>query len=443
MDAVETVAYAEAPASASADRAASRYWTLTLLVLIATISMVDKAFVTVLFDPIKQEFGLSDRQVGSLTTAFSIFFGVAGIALGMAADRTNRRNLLTACMIFWSFATVGGGMATSFLQLFVLRFLVGAGESGATPSALSMISDLFRARERATAVGIYYFSTPLGSGIALTVGAIVAHAHGWRTTMMLAGLPGLLLSLLFLLTVKEPRRLGADGAIEREAAPPLRETLRFILAQRSLLHIAAGITLVTIAINGFGMWMFPFFTRVDNVPGTSAGWQISLATYPASALAISLIGIAADRLAPKDERWRVWLPAILSFACLPMAIAAVTAGDPLIGLIFTGIWMAVATGWYGAGYGVCQALVRPRMRATLNSILLLLTTLLGFGLGPFLTGAISDGLAPSMGVRSIGYGMVATNLLAVWAGVHFLLAGRRLKRDLEAGAARTTGGLEP
>jgi MFS family permease len=439
MDVVETVAYAEVAANKPADRIAGRYWTLTLLVLIATISMVDKAFVTVLFDPIKQEFDLTDRQVGSLTTAFSIFFGVAGIGLGMAADRTNRRNLLTGCMIFWSFATVGGGMAATFLQLFILRFLVGAGESGATPSALSMISDLFRARERATAVGIYYFSTPLGSGIALTVGALVAHAYGWRTTMMLAGLPGLLLSLLFLLTVKEPRRLSTDGAIEREAAPPLGETFRFILSQRSLLHVAAGITLVTISINGFGMWMFPFFTRVDHVPGTSAGWEISLATYPASALAIFLTGIAADRLAPRDERWRVWLPAILAFACLPMAIAAVSAGDPLIGLVFTGVWMAVATGWYGAGYGVCQALVRPRMRATLNSILLLLTTLLGFGLGPFLTGAISDWLAPSMGVRSIGYGMIATNLLAVWAGIHFLLAGRSLGHDLATVTVRTGG----
>lgn len=433
MDAAEAVTYDIASDGAS-DRASARYWTLTLLVLIATISMVDKAFITVLFDPIKQEFGLSDRQVGSLTTAFSIFFGVAGIALGMAADRTNRRNLLAGCMIFWSFATIGGGMAASFLQLFTLRFLVGAGESGATPSALSMISDLFRSRERATAVGIYYFSTPIGSGIALTVGAIVAHAYGWRTTMMLAGLPGLLLTLLFLLTVKEPRRLSADGAVEGEAAPPLRETLRFILSQRSLLHIAAGITLVTISINGFGMWMFPFFTRVDHVPGASAGWQISLATYPASALAIFLIGVAADRLAPRDERWRVWLPAILSLACLPAAIAAVSAGDPLVGLIFTGLWMAVATGWYGAGYGVCQALVHPRMRATLNSILLLLTTLLGFGLGPFLTGTISDWLAPSLGAHSIGYGMVTTNLLAVWAGIHFLLAGRKLQSDLAVAA---------
>ena len=78
MDVVEAVSYGEVARETPVAASASRYWTLTLLVLIATISMVDKAFVTVLFDPIKHEFGLSDRQVGSLTTAFSIFFGVAG-----------------------------------------------------------------------------------------------------------------------------------------------------------------------------------------------------------------------------------------------------------------------------------------------------------------------------------------------------------------------------
>ena len=113
---------------------------------------------------------------------------------------------------------------------------------------------------------------------------------------------------------------------------------------------------------------------------------------------------------------------------LPAAAALgprILVDDPLpTGLFFTGVWMVAATAWFGAGYGVCQALVQPRMRATLNAILLLLTTVLGFGMGPLLTGMISDWLAPTVGIRSVGYGMAATNLLAVWAGVHFLLAAR-------------------
>ena len=143
-----------------------------------------------------------------------------------------------------------------------------------------------------------------------------------------------------------------------------------------------------------------------------------------------LVGIAADRLSRRDERWRVWIPAMLAFACFPLAFAAVAIRDPLIALVFTGFWMVGGTAWYGAAYGAAQTLVQPRMRATMAAILLLLTTLLGFGVGPLLTGTISDYFAPTVGVMSVGYGMVGANLLALWGGVHFLLASRNLRRDL-------------
>jgi MFS family permease len=414
-----------------------RNWTLALLFLMATFSMVDKMLITVLLDPIKRELYLSDTELGLLTgISFSLFFAVAGIPLGIAADRGNRRNLIAICITIWSLATVACGFTTGFLQLLGLRFVVGAGESGATPSAVSMISDLFRAGERARALAIYYLFTPVGSGIGLSVGAILVQAIGWRDTVIAAGLPGLAIVLVLLSTVREPVRLSIGGEVDRALAPPLVDTLRFIVRQRSLLHLGAAITLVTIAVNGFGMWMFPFFTRVDHLAPGSAGWEISLATYPASAVGMILVGALSDRLAARDERWRVWIPAILSFACLPAAIAAVTSPDPVVALAFTGLWMVAGISWFGASYAACQSLVPPRMRATLSAILLLLTTLLGFGFGPLITGRISDLMAPSVGSRSVAYGMVGANLLAVWGGVHFMLAAKRLRPDLAKIARR-------
>jgi MFS family permease len=431
MDALSEAGYHNIAESRAAVPA-WRYWTLFLLVAMATFSMVDKMAIGVLLDPIKRDFDLNDKQLGLLTgIAFSLFFAIAGIPLGIVADRGNRRNLIAICISVWSLATAACGLTTGLGQLLSLRLIVGAGEAGATPSAVSMISDLFPARERAKALAIYYLFTPIGSGIGLTVGAILVTAYGWRTTLILAGLPGLLIVLILLLTVKEPRRLNTHGAVDRSAeAPPFREALKFIATQRSLLHIGAAITLVTTAVNAFGMWMFPFFTRVDHIPPATAGWQISVATFPASGAGMILVGILADRLAQRDERWRVWIPAMLAFSCFPLAVAAVSAKSPLVGLMFTGFWMVGGTAWYGASYAACQTLVQPRMRATVSSILLLLTTLLGFGVGPLLTGAISDFFAPSVGVMSVGYGMAGANLLALWSGVHFLLAARSLRRDL-------------
>jgi MFS family permease len=437
MDALSGTGYRNLAADAhlaDAGRAepAWRYWTLALLVAMATFSMVDKMLLAVLIDPLKREFGMNDTQAGVLTgISFSLFFALAGIPMGIAADRVHRRNLIAVCMTVWSLATVACGMTTGFAQMLALRFVVGAGESGATPAAVSMISDMFQARERAKAIAIYYMMTPFGSGIGMTVGAILVHLYGWRTTFYMAGVPGLLVVLILLLTSKEPRRLTAHGGADVGGrAPPVMDTLRFIFGRPSLLHLGAAITLVTIAINAFGMWMFAFFTRVHGIPPQTAGWEISLATYPGSAVGIVVVGMAVDRLARRDERWRVWIPAMLASACFPLALAAVGIGDSLTALIFTGIWMVGGTAWYGAAYGACQSLVQPRMRATLASILLLLTTLLGFGIGPLLTGTISDHFAPSAGAMSVGYGMAGANLLALWGGVHFALAGRSLRRDL-------------
>ena len=436
MDALSETGYrnlAADTADAGVVTPAWRYWTLALLVAMATFSMVDKMLIAVLIDPLKHDFGLTDTQAGVLTgISFSLFFALAGIPMGIAADRLHRRNLIAVCMTIWSLATIACGMTTGFAQMLTLRFVVGAGESGATPSAVSMISDLFQAKERAKAIAIYYMSTPFGSGIGMTVGAILVHLYGWRTTLYMAGIPGMLVVLILLFTVKEPKRLTVHGGADLGGtAPPLRQTLRFIASQRSLLHLGAAITLVTIAINAFGMWMFTFFTRVHGIAPQTAGWEISLATYPASAIGMVLVGIAVDRLSSRDERWRVWIPAMLAFACFPLALAAVGIRNPLIALVFTGIWMVGGTAWYGAAYGACQSLVHPRMRATMAAILLLLTTLLGFGIGPLLTGSISDYFKPSVGVMSVGYGMVGANLLALWGGLHFMLAGRTLRRDLD------------
>lgn len=434
MDALSETGYQNLAADAHTGAAAPawRYWTLALLVAVATFAMVDKMLMAVLIDPLKREFGMSDTQAGVLTgISFSLFFALAGIPMGIAADRIHRRNLIAICMTIWSLATIACGMTTGFAQMLALRFVVGAGESGATPSAISMISDLFQAKERAKAVAIYYMSTPFGSGLGMTVGAILVHHYGWRATLYLAGVPGLLVVLILLLTVREPKRLTVQGGSDLAGhAPPIGETLSFILGRRSLLHLGAAITLVTIAINAFGMWMFTFFTRVHGIPPQTAGWEISVATYPASAIGMVLVGIAVDRLSRRDERWRVWIPAMLGFACLPLAVAAVGIANPLIALVFTGIWMVGGTAWYGAAYAACQSLVQPRMRATIAAILLLLTTLLGFGIGPLLTGTISDYFASSAGVMSVGYGMAGANLLALWGGFHFLAAGRSLRPDL-------------
>lgn len=409
-----------------------RHTTLALLTLVATFNIFDKALFQVMADPIKREFALSDTQVGLLGgLTFGLFFALGGIPFGMMADRFNRRNLLAACLAFWSLVTLGCGVAVNFVMLLACRSMVGAGEAGSGPSAMSMISDLFPQRERATATAIYNIAVPLGSGLSLTLGGWAVQAIGWRQTLISAGVAGIVLALIVLVTVREPLRRNVRGLIDSAVVPPLGKTLLFILGQRALLHVAAALVLIQVAINGYGMWMFAFFTRFHGLSSAAAGLNVTLAILPASIIAMVGTAALADRLAKRDVRWWVWLPALVVAFAFPASYFAVTADTVLGGLIGTGLWMFAATAWYGAGYGISQSLVEPRMRATIMAILLMLTALLGFGLGPLFAGMISDYMAPTAGARSIAYGMVGTSIFAVWSALHFALAARHLKADLK------------
>src|ERR1700753_1871665 len=106
MDALNDVQFREVAAARTDTVPAWRYWTFFLLVVMATLSMVDKMMITVMADPIKREFSLNDTQLGLLTgISFSLFFALAGIPLGIAADRRNRRNIIAICITVWSVAT--------------------------------------------------------------------------------------------------------------------------------------------------------------------------------------------------------------------------------------------------------------------------------------------------------------------------------------------------
>lgn len=416
--------------------ATHRYVLLGMLTLVGTFNIFDKALFQVLADPIKRDFALSDTQVGLLGgLTFGLFYSIGGIPFGMIADRFNRRMVISACLAFWSAATVACGLATNFIMLVSVRSLVGAGEAGSGPSAMSMISDLFQRHERARATAVYNLAIPIGSGLSLTVGGYLVHALGWRQTLLTAGVAGIVVALLVLLVVREPIRRRGDGERDTGPAPALARTFRFVLSQPALLHVAAAITLVQIALNGYGMWMHVFFTRAHGLLPATAGLQVTIAILPASALSMVACAAIADRLAKSEARWWVWAPAIVTAFALPASFLAVTAPTALGGLIWTGVWMFAASAWYGVGYGVAQSLVAPRMRATLMAMLLILANMVGYGLGPVVAGAISDFMAPTAGDRSIAYGMVGTNILAAWAALHFFLAARSLRADLARAAA--------
>ena len=106
--------------------APAAWYTVGLLFVAYTFSFVDRFILTLLIEPIKQDFNLSDTGVSLLVGfAFVIFYTFLGIPIGRLADRVNRRNLIVAGITLWSCMTALCGMARGFGSLFVARVGVG------------------------------------------------------------------------------------------------------------------------------------------------------------------------------------------------------------------------------------------------------------------------------------------------------------------------------
>ena len=208
-------------------------------------SWVDRYILSLLIEPIKDDLGLSDTQIGLLLGfAFALFYATMGIPLGWLADRKRRTWIVAAGITIWSLATALSGLARSFGQLFAARLTIGVGEATLSPCALSLISDSFPKARRARAISFYLMALSLGGGIANLVGGqVIAWSRSapvidlplagvvepWQFTFILVGLPGLLIAVLMFF-MREPSR--KERAIQQGNAS-ISYTAKYMVGHRS------------------------------------------------------------------------------------------------------------------------------------------------------------------------------------------------------------------
>jgi predicted MFS family arabinose efflux permease len=408
-----------------------RHYSLLILALVYSCNTMDRNVLSILLEPIRREFTLSDTSLGLLSgLSFAIFYALAGLPLGIAADRLNRRNMIVVCVTLWSGMTAICGVSRSFVQLLVARIGVGIGEAGGGPAAMAMISDLFPAKDRATAISAFYVASPLGAMASFAGGGWVAQHYGWRAAFLAAGVPGLILAVILLLTVREPRRGASDAAPTTEVPLRLSAALRFIGTQRSLLHVIAGTTLTVFVVSGVGTWAASFFIRYHGFRLAEIGPIMALATGAGGLIGTLAGGVIADRLALHDARWRSWTVAVASLAMVPMLSASLFVQDRILSALLYGGYVVFSSMWYGPAYGLAQSLVGIRMRGTIASVIYLASNLLGYGLGSQAIGLLSDGLAAGLGAEALRYAMLAAVMVSLWAALHFHLAAGSLRHDL-------------
>jgi predicted MFS family arabinose efflux permease len=413
-----------------------RTFVLVMLTLVYVVNYLDRQILGILIKQIKAEFHLTGLEVGVLSgPAFAIIYATLGVPIAILADRTNRRNIVSASMAVFSLMTVVCSYAGNFWHLFLGRLGTGIGEAGTGPSINSILVDLYPPEKRATALSFYTAGLNVGLLIAFFGGGWIAQHYGWRNAFLAAGIPGLLLALLVQFTVREPRRGLAEHAKDSAAPSGLFAVVRFLIKQRSFRWMAVGA-----AFSSFGGYaaitFVPLFLAYSHgMKEAEIGFVLALLTGVFGAAGTYLAGVFADRYAVRDVRWYLYVPIIATFIALPFVPVFYLAANKYVSLA-AGIMPAlVGAAYVGPAYAVAQSLVPVRMRARTVAILLFVLNFIGYGFGPPVVGKISDLFEPYVGTDSYRYAMLCTIITALFGAFCYWRATRTLKADLERGGS--------
>ncbi|MFZ8985446.1 MAG: spinster family MFS transporter [Steroidobacteraceae bacterium] len=399
------------------------YVALLLLALVNFLNFMDRMVLAAVAQPVKVELGLSDTQLGLLTGfAFALTYVVAGIPLARIADRGSRRKLIAFCLTAWSLMTAVCGLARNFGQLLVARAAIAVGEAGCIPAAQSLIAELFSPARRALAMAVFTAGSSLGVLAGFVVAGAIEQAYGWRAAFLVLGLPGLLLVLLVLWKLPEPPRRDDLVALPAGLLSTFVGLMRSPVYVWLLLGTSAGVFL----LYGFSQWMPAFLVRSHGLePGVAAmqfGWVYGLS---------SLVGMLAggwltNRLAERDLRWQVWLPAICYPVCVPAYLLALFSADTVV-MFGSVAFASLLTSAGAGGKSAAMMLVVPaETRATAVAVTMFIASLIGMGGAPTMVGWISDLLAPALGTDSLRWALACSLVVTVVGGTCLLIAARGL-----------------
>lgn len=377
----------------------SQAWlTVGLLFLINIANYTDRLILSIVLEPIKEEFVLTDTQVGLLTgAAFAVFYAIFGLFVARLADRYNRVALISISLLIWSCVTALTGYTRTFLQLLLMRVAVGIGESGAIATGTAMIADYFPVSRRAAPLAVFLAGSSVGITFGLTLGGWIAEQHGWRATFVIVGLPGVALALLAALVLRDPPRGYSDGAARGSGPTDTRSALLALLHNSTYRRLVLGAAFVTFVLFGVMNWMPAYFIRRFGMTLAEVGTTFGLAIGVGGGLGMLAGGALANHLAKRDTRWLVWLPALVVSCSVPMYELAVfaDAARPAALLLFLANFISGLA--YGPVGAAVVSVVAPSMRATASAMSAFVNSLIGIGLAPLVVGIVSDALSPTAG----------------------------------------------
>lgn len=425
-DAALDAATAAGSAEGAGERVPNATYLLVLLMLTNAFSYLDRQLPFILGEPIKRELGLSDTQLGLLGgAAFMIVYSTVAIPLSRLADRRSHIGVLSGAVVVWSLFTAAGAWAQSFAQLVMSRVGVALGEAGAIPPAHALIARIYPARTRGRAMSFYQLGLPLGTMFGLAGGGLIADSYGWRSALLIMGLPGALLGILIYVTTSVPPRRAPPG----EETPSTARALWQLMADPVYRNLVFGITAYAFLSYGVSVFQPAVLIRTFGLSTGEAGSLLGVAHGVMGVSGTLAGGYLGDRLSRRDPRGKPWFAAGVMALSLPFFLAAqFLASSGVMAIVLLCVPFAAWVAFLPPVYSAVQETAPPHLRATAAGLLVLCVNLIGSALGPVVTGRLSDLLTPRLGNDGLRVALACSAVFIVWSTLHFLRAAHHMRR---------------
>lgn len=405
-------------------RNAGAHAALLLLLGINLFNYIDRYVLAAVEPSIRKAFFAANdpnamAMTGSLAPAFLATYMIAAPALGWLADRFSRWLVVGVCVILWSLATAAGGIAGTFVLLFLTRIFVGIGEGGYGPAAPTILADYFPVETRGRIMAIFCAAIPVGSALGYVLGGLIDARLGWRWAFYTVAIPGLILGVLCFFQIDPRARNGARAKRKRAR----REDYLTLLRTRSFVFNCAAQTAMTFALGGLAFWM-PAYLIFREQPAAIAVPAFGGITVVAGLGSTLLGGFVADRLQKRIGGSYFLVSGAGMILAFPLFIATIYTPFPFawVCLFFAVFFVFLNTGPSNAALANVSA---PNIRATAFALNILIIHLFGDAFSPPLLGFVA-------GRSSMNVAFFIVAIAVLLSGIVWLFGMKYLAGDTAA-----------
>ena len=403
-------------------------YALVLLTLVSTLNYFDRSVLSLMLPLIKKTFHVSDTTLGVVTGLIAIY-AILGVPVAWLAERWSRRNIVAIGLAFWSLMTALTGLVTNVWQLGATRFAMAMGESAGLAPSQSILSDVFSKRARPLVLSIITTASSIALLVYSPLAGWLAGQYGWRIVFIAAGVPGVVLALVMLFTIKEPRRHA-----QAVKTAPLGEALKFLAGSKAFLWCFTGTSIMGVYLYGVSAWDATFLVRVRHFTVPEVGAIFQPIRGGVSAIGIVLGGLLSSKLEEIDPRWRCWIPGLACLLMAPFQFIYLFSDSAPVWISSYAAAALFSIMHQGPIYAVYVSVSQARSRAVAVAVALLGATVVGQFGGPILIGWLNDEMHARFGEAAIRYSMLVVMACSALAGLCYLYAARFVRADTERAA---------